>query len=268
MHTNTLVFLALCAFLPLASSVTVAEKFFGVFDFINQTIFPPNGAPVYYYLNGPRGGIFYVPAYPGASYGNMTALWGDIFPSGANASRDEVGQHSSGYGGPYILNAENGIITHYPAYGTVPTLIGVPQERHYFFYENDNLLNLQVIYPNGYVYGTLWWRRVHPLPGSPSCSVSLAISTDSSWVSEDQHHERQSVTVTNNGPNAAISVVLNVALYGLTIESTSQVSPVAGQANQFTAPLYGLASGSSYSAAQFQFVGSGSATISVVSVNC
>jgi len=259
--------LALIALLGLANSLTPSEKFPGVFNFVNQTLFARDGTTTYSYQALPvRGGIFYTAAYPGANYGNMTALWGDTY--GANPTRDDILIHTVGYGGGYIIDEQAGTITHYPGVATAPSLLGIAQVRTYIFTDNDNLLNLRVYAADGFLSGTLFWRRAYPLPTPAPCSFSLAVTSTGSWVSNNQRHERFSVSITNNGATQGISATLRVSTTDLQVESTSQVTPVSGSTTDYTANLYGLASGSSYSAAQFQFVGSGTKTISIVASQC
>jgi len=263
-HYKKAAIVLLFALLGMAAGATLSEKFSGTFTFVNQTLFAADGTPTYSYNTEPkRGGIFYVPAYPGALYGNMTALWGDVYP--ANATRTQILDHTMGYSGGYIITPDAGVVTHYPVVALAPTLLGATQVRYFSFSEGDNLLNLQVR-SGSFLAGTLFWRRVFPLPTNDACSASIAITSQSSWVSNNLRHERVVLTVTNNGANPISTVDVNVALNGLTLESTSQVSLVSG--TNYRAPTWNLQPGNSYSAGQFQVAGSGLYSIRLAATQC
>lgn len=68
--------------------------------------------------------------------------------------------------------------------------------------------------------------------------------------------------------NSAISATIDVAAYGVTIEETSQVTQDPTIPTHYIASLYGLAPGSSYSAAQFQVVGSGTPVFQLAGAKC
>jgi hypothetical protein len=262
------VFALLCSLSVSHAALSDAQKLSGIFNFVNQTLFTTAGGTIYSYLNGPTGGIFYTPKFPGSNEGNMTALWGDKIPSGTNATKDEILAHTVGYGGRYVLDEISRTVTHYPSVGTAVTLIGVPQVRHYFWHEDDNLLNLQVIQPNGFLSGTLFWRRAHPLPTTRACDLSISASQTASWISQDTRHTRYEISVTNNGPNSAISATIDVALIGVSLEATTQVSQSPSNPTQYVASLHGLNPGRSYSAGQFQVAGSGTPQFALVSAQC
>lgn len=61
------------------------------------------------------------------------------------------------------------------------------------------------------------------LPALPRCSASVSLETTSVWVSNGQRHEYVNVRVTNLSSRPSISVVVDVAVHNLVIESSNQV---------------------------------------------
>jgi len=276
---TTLATLLVCIMLAgPALALTDAQLFSGVFNFVNSTQFFRDGSTPYrFFPDGPIGGITYTPAYSGASTGNMTALWGQIWGGASHpitppssATPQQILADTYGYGGSYALDADNKIMRHYPVVSTlVSTYPGTTQQRSYRFLDGGNLLNLYVADPtDGFVIASLYWQRVHPLAAGAPCNLAITYQQDSTWVAGDGRHTRYVVKVTNNGATSAVSVNFDIRLNGVTLESYTQASPVAGSTTQFSAQLYGLAAGSSYNAAQFQVKGNGAFDAVIVSSVC
>jgi hypothetical protein len=64
------------------------------------------------YNNGPRGGIIYVPAYPGAAFGNMSVNFGDL-PTNASDPTSILASFVA-YAGGYVVYPDNDTVIHYP----------------------------------------------------------------------------------------------------------------------------------------------------------
>ena len=100
------------------------------------------------------------------------------------------------------------------------------------------------------------------------CSLAIEPLGVTSWISEGVRHTRYEIYVTNDGPNSAISATLDVALIGIELEATNQVTQSETIASHYVAPVHGLVPGANYSAAQFQVAGSGTPQFSLVSAEC
>lgn len=142
----------------------------GCFKYINDTKILTGESS---YNNGPRGSVTYVPAFPGASYGNVSVDFGEE-PNGT--SSDALLASFVSYAGGYQVDLVNGIVHHYPVISSSPlVVVGSDVIRWFQFFDNGNMLNLKTDPASSSGESTLFWQRVFPLPFTTACAAEVSL---------------------------------------------------------------------------------------------
>jgi hypothetical protein len=246
--------------LAFAGRHSPAEIFNGAYYFVNSSQII-NGVPVST-GGGKVGNIMYIPAYPGALFGNMSVVYGLVYDSSATCTQALTG--FSAYTGGYQVFPELGYVAHYPFIVSNPisghTPNNLPAIRYYQSYDDDNLISVESRPDESF----LFWGRDFPFPTGPSCTLTVAVSaTGNSWVENGVSHQQYTLTVTNIGDSTvtAAQVIINLGA-SASISSSWNLQQVQG--NQYSVSLFGgLAAGQSSNSAGFIVAGAGTVTAGV-----
>lgn len=210
---------------------------------------------------GKLGNIMYVPAYPGALYGNMSVAFG--YNSKPTDPPAQIIANFSAYTGGYQVFPDLGYVAHYPIINSNPnghTPINTPAIRYYQCFENDNLISVESRPDASF----LFWRRNFPFPPAPTCTASAGVSAvGQPWVSGGASHQQYSLNIHNVGDRTITTLRVTFNLSGsLAISQSWNMNFVSGTTYTVNLPA-GLASGQTDSSAGFITSGSGSISVAV-----
>jgi hypothetical protein len=258
MNKFTVLCLALCLSVVFAKR-PAAEIFNGAYSYFNSSKII-NGVNTLGGV-GKIGTIMYAPAFPGALYGNMSVCYGTVMNS-SNTPNEALSGFSA-YTGPYVVNEEEGFVTHYPIIVSNPisgfAARGVPQVRYYDSFNNDNLIYVNSRTEQTYIY----WARINPFPEPPTCTLSATVTRSSSWVSGGSTFQQYSLVLKNTGDSTITSAQVTFNLgSSIAIDSSWNMAQVSG--NTYSVALFsGLARGKTSTSVGFITKGTGPFSVAV-----
>jgi len=240
----------------------------GCFAFVNDTDLTTG---LQSDTNSPRGLIIYAPAYKGASYGNMSVMFGQ-----APAGTDPASMLASfiAYAGGYQVDVTAGnIVHHYPNISSNAAAgPGSDVVRHFQFLDNGNYLNLvteAATSSNGHA-GSLYWKRCFPILTTDQCSatVSLIARAGSQWYSNGVNNQLYDIQITNNGASQLSSLSFHIVTSGASITQSWNIAHQSGDIYSATSPS-AFTAGASSTDAGFVLSGTNlSPSISIAAISC
>lgn len=265
MKTTSLICLIFAIACVNAQYRSAAELFDGAYSFVHRAT--PTGE-----INsvGKIGNIGYWPAFPGALYGNMSVSYGTPGFGPSTPCATVMSDFSSYTGGYEVFPNGDGnglgpFVEHYPIISSNPingnTPVGVPARRYFRMSEFDTLLDVQGIVgtPGAWTYqNTLRWRRNFPFPRPGERDATVKIHKTNGWSSGGINYNQYTVTIVNTGGRPINNAVIELSLGpNSAMSQSSNFNKVSGTYNQYNAPLWGLASGSTSTSASFTVTGNG-----------